>query len=98
MEQLFHGLVLFSGIGAVIQGNIWLYGLYGGLAAGKVTGFPKYFFLIRLFIRFYWEHKVELGDDNRHLAETGVRYFCARSKQLVIATSNRSHPAFQVDE
>lgn len=36
--------------------------------------------------------------DNRHLAETGVRYFCARSKQLVIATSNRSHPAFQVDE
>lgn len=34
LEQLFHGLVLFSGIGAVIQGNIWLYGLYGGLAAG----------------------------------------------------------------
>ena len=32
--------------------------------------------------------------DNRHLAETGVRYFCARSKQLVIATSNRSPPAF----
>ena len=32
LEQLFHGLVLFSGIGAVIQGNIWLYGLYGGRA------------------------------------------------------------------
>lgn len=36
--------------------------------------------------------------DNHHLAETGVRYFCARSKQLVIVTSNRSHPAFQVNE
>lgn len=36
--------------------------------------------------------------DNHHLAETGVRYFCARSKQLVIATSNPEHPAFQVDE
>lgn len=34
LEQLFHALVLFSGVGAVIQGNIWLYGLYGGLAAG----------------------------------------------------------------
>ena len=34
LEQLFHGLVLSSGIGAIIQGNIWLYGLYGGLAAG----------------------------------------------------------------
>ncbi len=36
--------------------------------------------------------------DNCYLEERGVRYFCARSKQLVIATSNRSHPAFQVDE
>ncbi len=34
LEQLFHRLVLFSQIGAVIQGNIWLYGLYAGLAAG----------------------------------------------------------------
>ena len=34
LEQLLHSLVLFSGAGAVIQGNIWLYGLYGGLAAG----------------------------------------------------------------
>lgn len=36
--------------------------------------------------------------DNHHLREHGVRYFCARSEQLVIVTSNRSHPAFQVDE
>lgn len=34
LERLFHALVLFSGIGAVIQENIWLYALYGGLAAG----------------------------------------------------------------
>lgn len=34
LEQLFHSLVLSSGIGSVIKGNIWLYGLYGGLTAG----------------------------------------------------------------
>ena len=36
--------------------------------------------------------------DNHHLTEHGVRYFCARSKQAVIITSNPEHPAFQVDE
>ena len=36
--------------------------------------------------------------DNRHLTEHGVRYFCARSKQAVVITSNPSHPAFQVSE
>jgi len=36
--------------------------------------------------------------DDHHLTEHGVRYFCARSKQLVIATSNPEHPAFQVDK
>ena len=35
--------------------------------------------------------------DNRHLTERGVRYFCARSKQAVVITSNRSHPAFSVE-
>ncbi|MBD5154944.1 MAG: YhfC family intramembrane metalloprotease [Oscillibacter sp.] len=34
LEQILHSLVLLSGAGAMIQGNIWLYGLYGGLAAG----------------------------------------------------------------
>lgn len=34
LEQIFHFLILQSGAGAVIQGNIWVYGLYGGLAAG----------------------------------------------------------------
>ncbi len=35
--------------------------------------------------------------DNHHLTEHGVRYFCARSKQLVLITSNRDHPAFGVN-
>lgn len=34
--------------------------------------------------------------DNRHLNEHGVRYFCARSSQFVLITSNREHPAFGV--
>lgn len=34
--------------------------------------------------------------DNSHLTEQGVRYFCARSKEFVLVTSNADHPAFQV--
>ncbi len=34
--------------------------------------------------------------DNHHLNEHGVRYFCARSKQFVLITTNRDHPAFGV--
>lgn len=34
LERIFHVLILQSGAGAAIQGNIWIYGLYGGLAAG----------------------------------------------------------------
>ena len=36
--------------------------------------------------------------DNHHLTESGVRYFCARSKEFVLITSNREHPAFTVNE
>ena len=36
--------------------------------------------------------------DNHHLTENGVRYFCARSKNAVIITTNPLHPAFQVKE
>lgn len=36
--------------------------------------------------------------DNHHLTENGVRYFCARSKQAVVITSNPKHPAFSVKE
>ena len=35
--------------------------------------------------------------DNHHINAHGVRYFCARSKQFVLITSNRDHPAFGVD-
>lgn len=34
--------------------------------------------------------------DNRHLNESGVRYFCARSKAFVLITTNAAHPAFGV--
>ena len=36
--------------------------------------------------------------DNHHLTEHGIRYFCARSQQLVLITSNEEHPAFHVAE
>ena len=36
--------------------------------------------------------------DNRHLNEHGVRYFCAKSKQFVLITTNKNHPAFHVKE
>ena len=36
--------------------------------------------------------------DNRHLNEHGVRYFCAKSKQFALITTNRNHPAFHVKE
>lgn len=36
--------------------------------------------------------------DNRHLTEQGIRYFCARSKEFVLVTENKSHPAFLVNE
>ena len=34
--------------------------------------------------------------DNRHLTEHGVRYFCARSREFVLVTSNAHHPAYDV--
>ena len=36
--------------------------------------------------------------DNNHLTKQGIRYFCARSKEFVLVTSNADHPAFQVKE
>ncbi|MEA4912240.1 MAG: dihydrofolate reductase family protein [Oscillospiraceae bacterium] len=36
--------------------------------------------------------------DNSHLTAHGVEYFCALAKQLVLVTSNRSHPAFSVEK
>ena len=36
--------------------------------------------------------------DNSHLTEHGIRYFCARSKEFVLITSNKDHPAYKVGE
>lgn len=36
--------------------------------------------------------------DNHHLTENGVRYFCAKSKEFVLITTNSKHPAFRVQE
>lgn len=50
LEQGVHALVGSSPIGPVLRGNIWLYGLYGGLMAGlfEETGrFVAFKFLLR---------------------------------------------------
>lgn len=36
--------------------------------------------------------------DNSHLTEHGVRYFCAKSKEFVLITKNKNHPAYTVNE
>lgn len=36
--------------------------------------------------------------DNEHLMEHGIRYFCDLSKQFVLVTSNKNHPAFEIEE
>lgn len=36
--------------------------------------------------------------DNTHLTKHGIRYFCALSKQFVLVTSDKEHPAFEMDE
>ncbi len=36
--------------------------------------------------------------DNSHLTEHGIKYFCSRSKEFVLITTNEMHPAFDVHE
>lgn len=36
--------------------------------------------------------------DNKHLDKRGVEYFCALSKRIVIVTTNKVHPAYDVHE
>lgn len=36
--------------------------------------------------------------DNNHMTEHGIRYFCELSKEFVLVTSNKNHPAFDVKE
>ncbi len=42
LEALVHQLVLNSGIGDTIKGNLWLYGLYGGAMAGLFEETGRY--------------------------------------------------------
>lgn len=35
--------------------------------------------------------------DNTHLTRHGIQYFCARSKQFVLVTSNKNHPVFETE-
>lgn len=34
--------------------------------------------------------------DNKNLTEHGIRYFCSLSKQFVLVTTNKNHPAFEI--
>lgn len=36
--------------------------------------------------------------DNHHLNENGIRYFCALSREFVLVTCNKMHPAFKLKE
>ena len=36
--------------------------------------------------------------DNNHLTEHGVTYFCKKSKEFVLITSNKDHPAYNIKE
>ena len=36
--------------------------------------------------------------DNNHLTEHGVRYFCKKSQVFVLITSNKDHPAYNIQE
>ena len=56
LEQILHTLVFTSPLGPVLQGNIWLYGLYGGLAAGVFEEAGR-FAAFKLVLRERREHR-----------------------------------------
>lgn len=43
LERIAHSFILTSGAGKVIQNNIWLYGIYGGLMAGIFEETGRFF-------------------------------------------------------
>lgn len=43
LESIFHNLVFLTPLWAILQDNIWLYGLYGGLAAGVFEETGRFF-------------------------------------------------------
>ena len=54
LEQVFHWLVARSPLGAAVTGNIWLYALYGGLAAGIFEETGR-FAAFKLALQDRWE-------------------------------------------
>ncbi len=55
LERLFHMLVLSSSVGTIISGNLFLYALYGGLAAGLFEELARYFCFSR-FLKKETDH------------------------------------------
>lgn len=43
IERIFHSIILTSNIGLIIQKNIWLYGIYGGVMAGLFEETGRFF-------------------------------------------------------
>lgn len=60
LEQILHMLVLRSPLGQVLRGNIWLYGLYGGLAAGIFEETGR-FLVFKLVLRNRRDRVTALG-------------------------------------
>ena len=50
LESVLHNLLFLTPLWPVLQGNIWLYGLYGGLAAGVFEETGR-LFAFRLFLK-----------------------------------------------
>lgn len=53
LEQIMHMLVLKSPAGDIIRNNMWLYGLYGGLAAGIFEETGRFLAMKTLFRKNY---------------------------------------------
>ena len=50
LESILHNLLFLTPLWPILQGNIWLYGLYGGLAAGVFEETGR-FLAIKLFLK-----------------------------------------------
>lgn len=55
LEQIMHTIVLTSPLGITIQGNIWLYGIYGGLAAGLFEETAR-FLVMKFLLKKKWDN------------------------------------------
>ena len=60
LESILHNLLFLTPLWAVLQGNIWLYGLYGGLAAGVFEETGR-FLAFKLFLKNEREPVISLS-------------------------------------